>query len=221
MSLGTPKIETIRGGSKAYKAWKKLVQDQQELYDLHDGELAMLIYLSTKDDARDTLDQMEIREMKSEGGLERAWFLLEEAYGAFEDEKFEEAEELYHSFRRTHGMNITKYLSQLKRLKAEYLREDPGSVISEKAFAQRVLNRAGLQRKERHDVFYNAGGAYNSREIERVLRKRCAAIRVDDAKRGPAPPKPLRRPSHHHPRSSSRGRSRSKERSRTPKSLAP
>ena len=86
-------------------------------------------------------------------------------------------------------MTIERYLVTLKRLKFEYLRQDPESVISDKAFAQRMLNRAGLQRRDRHDVFYNAGGAYRSKAIEEVLRRRCARIHEEDAKKGPAPAK--------------------------------
>ena len=58
-SLGTVKIETFHSSRRDYKAWKKLVEAQQKLYSLEEGELSMLIYLSAKGEARDTLDQME------------------------------------------------------------------------------------------------------------------------------------------------------------------
>ena len=54
-------------------------------------------------------------------------------------------------------------------------RKDPQSVISDKSYAQKMLNKAALSRKERFDVFFAAGGAYKSDSIEKVLRYRCAS----------------------------------------------
>ena len=78
-SLGTVKIETFHGSRRDYKAWKKLVEAQQKLYSLEEGELSMLIYLSAKGEARDTLDQMELVDMQSKDGLRKVWMLLDEA----------------------------------------------------------------------------------------------------------------------------------------------
>ena len=87
------KIETFRGSRKDYKAWKKFVEAQQELYSEEQGELAMLVYLSVKGETRDTLDQLELNEMKARGGLKKIWSLLDEAYGEADDELFEKAEQ--------------------------------------------------------------------------------------------------------------------------------
>ena len=145
----------------------------------------MVMYLATKGEARDVLDQLEVEEMTSIGGLARMWALLEEAFGQPEDDEFELAEENFHNYRRTNGTSMAKYLTTLKRLQLEYLKEDPGSVISEKAWAQRMLNRAGLAKRERHDVWYSAGGSYDPARIEEVLRRRCAHVHQDDMRRGP------------------------------------
>ena len=84
-------------------------------------------------------------------------------------------------------MSITRYITDLERLRTQYLKEDMGTVLSDRSFAQRMLNRAGLLRKEKNDIFYNAGGEYNSKAIEKVLRRRCAKVHEEDSKRGPAP----------------------------------
>ena len=84
-------------------------------------------------------------------------------------------------------MRISTYITTLKRLRKEYIKQDPGSLISDKAFAQRMLIRAGLARNTRHDVFHSAGGRYDPKTIEAVLRRRCAKAHHDDSKRGPAP----------------------------------
>ena len=53
-SIGSVRVESFAGDRKRYLKWKKTVQAQQRLYRLDDGELAMLIYLSTTSEARDT-----------------------------------------------------------------------------------------------------------------------------------------------------------------------
>lgn len=53
-----------------------------------------------------------------------------------------------------------------------------------------MLNSAGLGRRERHDVWFSARAKYDAKEIERVLRHRCAKTHEDDT----------RKPSGHRPR---------------------
>ena len=55
----------------------------------------MLLYLSVKGEARDTLDQMELADMQSREGLKKVWILLDEAFGEADDELFEKAEQQY------------------------------------------------------------------------------------------------------------------------------
>lgn len=50
--------------------WKKAVEAQQQLYRLEEQELAMLVYLSTRKEARDCLDQAPISEFTRAGGLQ-------------------------------------------------------------------------------------------------------------------------------------------------------
>ena len=93
-SLGTVKLDSFEKGHRAYKQWRKMVIAEQRLYRLEDEELSMLVYKACKGEARDVLDQMEIEEMISTGGLPRMWLLLDEAFGEPEDDKFEAAEGL-------------------------------------------------------------------------------------------------------------------------------
>ena len=87
--------------------------------------------------------------------------LLDDAFGSKADERFEERQNAYLGYKRRPGQSITAYLATLTRLREEYLKEDTGTTISDKAFAQRLLQRAGLTRRERFDVFF-AGGAQRS-----------------------------------------------------------
>ena len=76
----------------------------------------------------------------------------------------------------------------MKRLKAQYARVDPDTHISDRAWAQRLLNRCSLGRRDRLDVFFSAGGLYEPAAIERALRHRCARVHEDE-RRTPQPSK--------------------------------
>lgn len=119
--------------------------------------LKSLVYISCKKEARDVLDQLTIEEMVAAGGLERIWALLDEAYHETSEEHFERLEAEFNNYRRAPGQSIPSYLSQIKRLKMEYSREDPLTKMSDRAWAQRILVRAALTKRERMDVFFSGG----------------------------------------------------------------
>ena len=169
-NLGQVRLETFSGDRSQYRNWMKTIQAQKQLYQIQDKELAVLLFLSCAGEAREVLNQLEVADTQEEGGLQRILRLLEDAYGSKADERFEERQTAFLNYRRSPGQSIAAYLATLKRLRNEYLHEDPGSVISDRAFAQRMLTRAALTRRERYDCFFAAGGAYRSAPIEKVLR---------------------------------------------------
>ena len=179
-SLGSIRIEEYYGERAKYRVWKKAVEAQQALYRLDPEELSMLIYLSTRKDARDCLDQRALTEFTVPGGLQLIWQLLDEAFGETEDEVFERAEQEYNQYRRAPGQPVASYIGQMKRLKAQYMRVDPETRISDRAWGQKLLNRCSLTRRERLDVFFSAGGVYDPRMIEVALRHRCAKVHEDE-----------------------------------------
>lgn len=108
------------------------------------------------------------------------WQLLDEAFGETEDEVFERAEQEYNQYRRAPGQPVAGYIGQMKRLKAQYMRVDPETRISDRAWGQKLLNRCSLTRRERLDVFFSAGGVYDPRTIEVAHRHRCAKVHEDE-----------------------------------------
>eukprot|EP00971_Amphidinium_carterae_P247193 4909161-Amphidinium_carterae.1 len=71
-SLSSVKLATFKGDKRnidQFKQWKKSIQAHVILYQLEEGETAMLLYLATEDAARDTLNVMSIEDMKAPGGL--------------------------------------------------------------------------------------------------------------------------------------------------------
>ena len=179
-SIGSVKIEDFYGDRRKFRAWRRAIEAQEHLYRLEQSELAMLLYLSTKGEARDILDQRPLSDFTSPGGLTIMWKLLEETYGENSAESFERAEKELAVYRRLPGQSVASYVAGLKRLKMNYIVEDPDSTWSNKAWAQRLLNRAGLSRRDRLDVFYSAGACYDTDSIEKALRHRCAHIHEEE-----------------------------------------
>ena len=89
------KLETFSGSRSHYRDWKRVLQAQKSLYRLDERDLAMLVYLSCRGEARQILNQLEMSEIEAEGGYNRVMALLEEAYGSRADERFEERQDAY------------------------------------------------------------------------------------------------------------------------------
>ncbi|CAE7228738.1 RE1, partial [Symbiodinium sp. CCMP2456] len=179
-SISSVRLEEFWGDKRKYLKWRRTVEAQERLYKLEESEVAMLVYLSTRGDARDVLDQRTLEEFTSDGGVHVMWTLLQEAFGENGAEMFERAEKEFNGCRRTPGQSIASYIANMKRLLAQYMRSDPESHLSNKAWAQRLLNRAGLSRRERLDVFYSAGGRYDAGSIEAALRHRCSMVHEEE-----------------------------------------
>ena len=138
-SLSQVRIETFKGSRSHYRDWKRTLEAQRALYRLEDHELALLIYLSCEGEPRQILNQLEMEEIQEPGGLGRVLKLLEDSYGSRSDERFEEKQEAYLSYRRAPGTSVAAYIATLKRLRQEYLKEDEGTTISDRSFAQRLF----------------------------------------------------------------------------------
>ena len=138
-SLGSVKIEEYYGDRSRYLKWKRAIEAQQHLYDLQDGELSMLIYLSTRREARDVVEQHPIGSYTGAGGLHLLWRVLDEAFGESEAELFERADRELEKCRRQPGEAMAHYLAEMRRLRAQYYRIDPDTKISDKAWGQKLL----------------------------------------------------------------------------------
>ena len=179
-SLGSVRIEEFAGDRARYLKWKRTIQAQQCLYGLEGQELAMLVYLSTRREARDVLEQHPISSYTTSGGLHLLWKVLDEAFGENESELFERADRELEKYRRAPGESIAHFLAEMRRLRAQYYRIDPDSKFSDKAWAQKLLQKASLSRREKHDCYYAAGAVYDPLAIEKALRVRCGRVHEDE-----------------------------------------
>ena len=99
-SLGSVKIEEFYGDRSRYLKWKRAIEAQQHLYGLENAELSMLVYLSTRREARDVVEQHPITSYTGSGGLHLLWQVLDEAFGESEAELFERADRELEKCRR-------------------------------------------------------------------------------------------------------------------------
>ena len=182
-SLGSVRIEEFYGDRGRFLKWKRTIQAQQHLYNLEGNELAMLIYLSTKKEARDVVEQYPLSCYTEAGGLHLLWKVLDESFGESEAELFERADKEFQQCRRQPGETVAHYLAEMRRLRAQLARVDPDSKMSDRAWGQRLLQRASLTRREKHDVYYSAGACFDPLSIEKALRLRCGRIHEEE-KRG-------------------------------------
>ena len=175
-SIGSVRIEEYHGDRRKFLRWRRAVEAQEKLYKLDPAELSMLVYLSTRGEARDVLDQRPLAEFTSHDGLRlfaaSAGGGLRGVHGGV----LRAAERELNAYRRLPGQSISTSVAAMKRLKAQYVATDPDTTFRDRSWAQRLLNRASLGRRERLDVFYSAGGLYVSDAIEKALRHRCAHI---------------------------------------------
>ena len=107
---------------------------------------------------------------------------MDEAFGESEAELFERADKELEKCRRQPGESVAHFLAEMRRLRAQYYRIDPDSRISDKAWGQKLVEKASLSRRERLDCYYAAGASYDSLEIEKALRVRCGRIHEDEKK---------------------------------------
>ena len=70
------------------------------------------------------------------------------------------------------------------------LNRDPRTAVSDKAFARKMLKGSGLGKKERAQIFINAGSVYSSVDIERVLRIMYPHVEKFEQQQGRVPQQP-------------------------------
>eukprot|EP00971_Amphidinium_carterae_P265862 5273952-Amphidinium_carterae.2 len=196
-SLSSIKLDRFDGNRtnrEAYRQWRKVILAHQHLYQLDTSELAMLIYLATAGEARETINVLTIDELRSDTGLQRLWDLLNAAYDAPEADRFETARAKYEQCRRRPGQSIDSYITELRRCRLEYLAEDVHTVISERSYSHKLLHSAGLRQRDAREVYYLSGEMASTHRVEEVLRMLFGNLADIEKRMGRVPPAAGRRP---------------------------
>ena len=72
-------------------------------------------------------------------------------------EKYDEAAKEHNNWKRTAGMSMDMFVHGLKKRKILWMAKDGHSVISDNAFANRMLSESGLTHSQRMQACFNTG----------------------------------------------------------------
>ena len=97
--------------------------------------------------------------------------VLDKEFMQEEYDKIDEVVTLFWNLRRESGQSMEAYIMAMQSAKAKMEKEDPETKIGEKAYAVRLLKRAGLSREEKQQVLSATGAQYDRAAIERALRR--------------------------------------------------
>ena len=208
--LASVKLDEFSGGrsttAKAYRAWKRSVEAIRVLHGLTESELAILIYLSVKGDAKMCLDVLEVEDLQGADGLQLVWELLDGHHEQLSHDRLDDSYRAWETAHRNHGEPMDMWLSRLLRIKTELETQDTQLKISDRQWASKMLRGTGLPRKGKAQVLFNAGGKLDPRRIEGVLRITYHGIAGQERSEGKVMPRREPRSSgqaHGHRRSSS------------------
>ena len=199
--LTSVKLEEFSGGravtAKAYRTWKRSVEAVRVLHGLTEPELALLIYLSVKGDAKMCLDVLEIEDLQAPDGLQLVWELLDGHHEQLSHDRLDDSYRAWETAHRAHGEPMDMWLSRLLRVKTELETQDTQLTISDRQWASKMLRGTGLPRKDKAQVLFNAGGKLDPKRIEGVLRITYHGIAGQERTEGKVMPRRESRPSGH------------------------
>ena len=164
----------------AYKEWKREIKAIQLAYDIQDHRYAPLLFLATKDDARDILWDLDADNLTS---LEMIMSRLSKESEKLEFEKSELAYQEFERCKRKPGQPMTSYLRDMDRTYTKMIKEGEGTRLSEVTLARRLLRRSGLNHDEQRHVLASFGHEYNLDRIRTALRLTYGDANRDDARR--------------------------------------
>ena len=180
----------------AYKEWKREIKAIQLAYDIADVRYAPLLFLATKDDARDVLWDLDAEHLNS---LDMIMTRLNKEYEKLDFEKSELAYQDFERCRRTPGQSMSAYLRDMDRTYTKMIKEDEGTRLYDVTLARRLLRRSGLNHDEQRHVLASCEHKYDLEKIRTALRLTYGDANRDDSKRrfSQAPAAASRRPGGH------------------------
>ena len=164
----------------AYKEWRREIKAIQLAYDIQDHRCAPLLFLATKDDARNVLWDLDA------DNLNPLDIIMTRLNKEFEKLDFEKSELAYQEFercKRTPGQQMTAYLRDMGRTYTKMAKEDESTKLSDVTLARHLLRRSGLNHDEQRHVPASCNHEYNLDKIKTALRLTYGDASRDDSKR--------------------------------------
>ena len=164
----------------AWKEWKREIKAIQIAYDILDTKYAPLVFLATKDDARDVLWDLD------EENLDSMTFIMNRLENEFDKMDYEKSDIAYQDFekcRRSPNQSMMSYLREMDRTYTKMIKEDQGTRLSDVTLARRLLRRSGLNADEQRHVLASCNHEYDLIKIKTALRLTYGDAAKDDSRR--------------------------------------
>jgi len=192
------KIPIFKGGANMdpgeYKERRREISAIKYSYKI---DVAGLVFLATKGDARDALWNVNPEDFEKDlNPYSNILHLLNKEYDRPAWEKADHAAELFDKCRRSPGQKMIAYLREMHLSYTRMLKEDEGTMISDASMAKRILRRSGLTHDEQRHVLSSRGHVYDLEKTKDALRLTFGDAHKDD-KRRPFSNR-SQNPAHHH-----------------------
>ncbi len=86
-----------------------------------------------------------------------------------ECDKIDEAVTAFWNLRREYGQSMENHISNMHQARLRVKKEDPATMIGGKAFAVRLLKKAGLTREEQQQILSATNTEYDAKKIETLF----------------------------------------------------
>jgi cell pole-organizing protein PopZ len=143
------------------------------------------VWLRLTGEAKDAVEHLDMEgELATEKGLEILLAVLDTEFVEEECDRVDEAVSYFWNLRREYGQSMETYLSNMHQAKVRMKKEDPNTTIGDKAYAVRLLKKAGLNREEQQQQVLSATNAeYDAKKIETALKRLFKNIAMSDKSR--------------------------------------
>ena len=168
----------------AYREWRKEVTAFMMAFQVPKEQQAPRVWLRLTGEAKDAVEHLDMEgELATEKGLEMLLAVLDTEFIKEECDRVDEAVNYFWNLRREYGQSMETYLSNMHQAKMRMKKEDPNTTIGDKAYAVRLLKKAGLNREEQQQVLSATNAEYDAKKIETALKRLFKNIAMSDKSR--------------------------------------
>ena len=133
----------------AYREWRKEVTAFMMAFQVPKEQQAPRVWLRLAGEAKDAVEHLDMEgDLATEKGLDVLLAVLDTEFVEEECDRVDEAVSYFWNLRREYGQSMETYLSNMHQAKMRMKKEDPTTTIGDKAYAVRLLKKAGLNRDE-------------------------------------------------------------------------
>ena len=174
----------------AYREWRKEVTAFMMAFQIPKEQQAPRVWLRLAGEAKDAVEHLDmITDLADEKGLETLLKVLDAEFIEEECDRVDEAVSYFWNLRREYGQSMETYLSIMHQAKMRMKKEDPTTTIGDKAYAVRLLRKAGLNRDEQQQILSATNAEYDAKKIETALKRLFKNIATSDKGRSAFRPK--------------------------------